>query len=128
MNTTSTTARRFTIEGVTDQVDTCECCGRQDLKRAVALSDEHGEVVFMGVVCAAAAMRLPADAVRTGAKSAQAAKDAEVAKAKAAKADEEFAAWSRFLRTQTGKEGVFEAVQSLGGITAARALFAQLAQ
>lgn len=116
---------RYTIKGITDEVDTCECCGRKDLKRAVALVDERGEVVFMGVVCAAAALNLPADEVRTGAKNAQLAQDLALAKAKADKAQAEFLDWRRFLREQTGKEGVAEAIQALGGFSAARDLFAR---
>lgn len=114
---------KYTIQGVTDEVDTCECCGRADLKRAVALADEHGEVVYMGVVCAAAALKLPAPHVRAQAKNAQARREAADLKAKEAKAAAEFAAWAKFLRERTGFADVPQAIQALGGFAAARAAF-----
>jgi hypothetical protein len=114
---------KYTIQGVTDEVDTCECCGRKDLKRAVALADESGEVVFMGVVCAAAALKLPAAEVRTGAKNAQLARDLKLAAEKEAQRAAEFHAWARFLREQTGLAEVAPAILALGGITAARDAF-----
>lgn len=113
----------YTIQGITDEVDTCECCGRKDLKRAVALADEHGEVVFMGVVCAAAALKLPAPHVRAQAKNAQAERDAAAQKAKDAKAQAEFQAWAQFLRERTGLAEIAPAILALGGITAARTAF-----
>jgi hypothetical protein len=115
--------KKYTIQGVTDEVDTCDCCGRTDLKRAVALADENGGVSFMGVVCAAAALKLPADEVRTGAKNAQLAKDMAMSAAKQAKAQAEFHAWAKFLRERTGLAEIAPAIEKLGGIAAARAAF-----
>ena len=37
--------------GITDQMNTCDCCGRTDLKCTVAF-DNEGTVVYYGRVCA----------------------------------------------------------------------------
>jgi len=41
--------------GITDEVTTCECCGKSNLKRTVAL-DNGGGVVYYGTSCAARAL------------------------------------------------------------------------
>jgi hypothetical protein len=57
--------------GTTDDVTTCECCGRTNLKNTVALlMGEADEPVFYGVVCAAKALRISAKDVRKGARDA----------------------------------------------------------
>ena len=39
--------------GYTDQVNTCDCCGKQPLKHTVAIRDtETCEELFLGSVCA----------------------------------------------------------------------------
>lgn len=48
-------ATRYTIAGVTDERDTCENCGRTDLKRTVVLDDGE-RFVFFGTACAARAL------------------------------------------------------------------------
>lgn len=47
----------FTFKGISE-IETCDCCGRQGLKRTVAL-EMFGtdEIVFYGVDCAAKAMK-----------------------------------------------------------------------
>lgn len=114
---------KFTIQGITDEVDTCDCCGRTKLKRTVALLNENGSEVFFGTECAAQALKLPATDVRKAARSAQAARDAAASKARRAAFDAEFAAWSKFLRERTGLSEVAPAIQALGGIANARAAF-----
>lgn len=53
---------RFAIKGITDDVTTCECCGRRGLRRTVALMPlaadgaEDGEVTYYGTSCAARAL------------------------------------------------------------------------
>ena len=42
--------------GTSDEVSTCDCCGRKDLKSTVALSIDDGEAVYFGVTCAARAL------------------------------------------------------------------------
>lgn len=44
---------RYIVAGVTDERDTCECCGKTDLKRVVVLLDlDTDEFVFYGTTCA----------------------------------------------------------------------------
>ena len=40
------------IIGTSDEVTTCECCGKSDLKKTVVMSNEDG-VVYLGCECAA---------------------------------------------------------------------------
>ena len=116
---------RFTIQGITDERDSCDCCGKSNLKRTVALADadDGGEVVFFGTTCAARAMKIPAAEVRKGARNAQREKDqaAAVARSKAAAAAE--AVWFAFLVEQTGKTSVADGIAAMGGFAAARAAF-----
>lgn len=41
------------ILGINDDVTTCECCGRSNLKATVVLETEHGDVRHYGRDCAA---------------------------------------------------------------------------
>lgn len=43
--------------GISDEITTCECCGKSNLKRTVALSID-GEIKYYGVDCAASAMKV----------------------------------------------------------------------
>jgi uncharacterized cysteine cluster protein YcgN (CxxCxxCC family) len=62
---------RYRIEGTTDEVTSCDCCGRTRLKHTVALLDtDTDQVRYMGVVCAAHALKIPSADVRTQAKQA----------------------------------------------------------
>lgn len=41
------------ILGINDEVTTCECCGRKDLKATVIIGDEHGNIIGRyGAMCA----------------------------------------------------------------------------
>lgn len=119
----------FTVAGITDEVDTCECCGRTDLKRAVALQDrDSGEVTFFGVVCAARALAIDAGDVLPLAKDAQ----RRVERQKQAERDRlaaaEWRRWVTFLQAHTGlaTDDVATLLQAAGGFAAARAQFARV--
>jgi hypothetical protein len=43
------------VIGTTDQQDTCDCCGKTNLKMVVVLKDDDGEFCFYGRTCAARA-------------------------------------------------------------------------
>lgn len=65
--------RRFRVLGTTDSAAGCDCCGRRNLKRYVALLDlEAGDVLFYGTGCAARAEGLPASRITSEAKAADA--------------------------------------------------------
>ncbi|MEV7512125.1 hypothetical protein AB0O57_29630 [Streptomyces sp. NPDC091201] len=57
-----TSLPQWVIKGITDECTTCECCGRSNLKRTVALApldpdgNEDGEPAYYGTGCAAAAL------------------------------------------------------------------------
>lgn len=112
---------RYTFEGVTDEVSTCDCCGREGLKRVIALSEE-GVVSYYGTTCASHLLKIPAKDVTKAAKSAQDEKDAAARRARQAERDAEYAAWTSFLFSATGIDDVALAIQALGGYSAARAL------
>jgi hypothetical protein len=109
--------------GNTDDVTTCECCGRADLKSTVALSFNDGEPVFFGVVCAARALATTSQTVRAESRKA----DRERARREAAEQAEAFARtyapWFAFLLAHGTGAGVFEQIQSLGGHKAAWAAY-----
>lgn len=45
------------VLGVTEDKNVCECCGKPNLKKTVALENESsGEIKYMGVDCASKAM------------------------------------------------------------------------
>lgn len=46
----------FTFIGVSDS-ETCECCGKTNLKRTIVLKSDDGDIVQYGVNCAAKALR-----------------------------------------------------------------------
>jgi hypothetical protein len=37
---------------IVDDVHSCDCCGKSNLKSTVAMEDESGEIVYFGKVCA----------------------------------------------------------------------------
>lgn len=93
MNSTHTdTVKRpsngYRVLGTTDDVTTCECCGRADLKGTVALQwtldgEAMGRPVFFGCVCAARAVGRPAKEIKAAAKSADDEKAARIERARA---------------------------------------------
>lgn len=42
----------FTILGTDDSINTCDCCGRSNLKHTVIVQTEDGEILHYGSVCA----------------------------------------------------------------------------
>ena len=109
--------------GTSDEVSTCDCCGRKDLKSTVALSIDDGEAVYFGVTCAARALAMDAKLVRKASKAADDEKYRAEQAARRAKADAEFAKWDAFLKTNGTGTCVFTRIASLGGYAAARALY-----
>lgn len=110
--------------GNTDEVDTCDCCGRKDLKSTVALElTEGAEPVYYGVTCAALALsRTPKD-IRSESKKADEAKAAVERAAYYARVQAEQAPWFAFLALRgTGRDN-FTRIESLGGYTSAKALY-----
>jgi hypothetical protein len=47
------TARQFKILGITDSINSCDCCGKQGLQKTVAIENcETGEIGHFGTSCA----------------------------------------------------------------------------
>ena len=46
----------FTVTGISDY-PVCDCCGKTNLTRAVAVTNEHGEEFNVGCICASKLMR-----------------------------------------------------------------------
>ncbi len=40
------------VLGITEEVNICDCCGKKDLERTVALELNGGEVAYYGTTCA----------------------------------------------------------------------------
>lgn len=92
------TAPAFRVIGTTDEITSCDCCGRRDLRSTVALADtESGDVVHYGVTCAARAMRQDVAQVRRQVSAADTAsrlaREAEAMAASVARTR----AWEAFL-------------------------------
>ena len=48
-----TTTKKFRILAIVDDVNACECCGKSDLLRTVAIENsETGEIKYFGTTCA----------------------------------------------------------------------------
>jgi recombinational DNA repair protein (RecF pathway) len=122
METMNTALRML---GTTDEVTTCDCCGRKDLKDTVAFEREDGQVVYFGCVCAARALRSTAKDIRSSARAADKAKaDAEKeARDKAWRGED--ALWQAFLDSKAPAQigNRFLQLQALGGYAVANAAF-----
>jgi hypothetical protein len=97
------TINKYTFLGTTDEVDTCDCCGKQNLKVAVAIEDvETGTVSYFGTTCAARALKLQVAEVKAGARAADDAYAAVHAAAHAEWARGERAAWVAHVASKAG--------------------------
>ena len=112
--------------GNTDEVTTCDCCGRKELKGTVALSIDESEPVYYGVVCAARALKTDAKTVRKESNAADAVKAESERKARYAEHSAFMAKWEAFLASHGSGKETFEQIQSLGGYTAARKLYTEV--
>ena len=110
--------------GTTDEVTTCDCCGRSNLKNTVALSLDDGDPVYYGVTCAARALKTSTKEVRAGAKAADDA-SAQAARDKLRGAQEASTArWFAWLeRTAPAGRDPFTRIEALGGYIAAHARY-----
>ena len=64
----------YTTLAIVDDVNTCDCCGKSNLKSTVAMRAEHGEVVYFGSVCATRHSGREAKVIRAEANAIQATK------------------------------------------------------
>lgn len=110
--------------GTTDDVTTCECCGKANLKSTVAIELQDGDdAVYYGVTCAARALKATVKDVKAGTKRADdERREAEMA-AKRARDEAEFAKWDAFTRAHSTARELCERIRDMGGYNAARALY-----
>ena len=96
---------RFTVNGVTDERDTCDCCGRTNLKRVVCLTDHTtDEDVFFGTTCAARAMKITVKEAKARVNAAEAAKREADRREHAARHAAKGRAWTAHLISVVGHE------------------------
>jgi len=101
----------YRVLGTTDDVTTCECCGRKDLKGTVALQwtvdgAAMGLPVFYGCVCAARAVNRPAKEIKAAAKTADDEKAAHVARATRRLYAAQMAACETAVNARADAEGI----------------------
>jgi hypothetical protein len=116
--------KAYTVRGTSDEVTTCDQCGRQGLKSTVALEPADGsDVVYFGSDCAAVATGWTVAEVGAGRRSADRAAAELEAQARAAEHQAAFVTWEAWLVEATGEADVADAIRALGGFAAARALY-----
>lgn len=112
--------------GTSDEVNTCDCCGRKGLKSTVALElDDASDPVYYGVSCAAQALRLSAKEVRAHAKAVDDANETERRRLEDIERRKQDALWQAYLdeRVPELRGERFQQIQALGGYSKAKAGF-----
>lgn len=129
-----TAFRMFRVLGTTEEVDSCDCCGKTNLKSTVELMELDAEgneasssPVYFGVTCAARAMRREVKEIRREITAAERVKHEARMAAMRAKQDRYMAAWVAHLVARTGgmcrydgSPDVASMIKSLGGLNMAR--------
>ena len=116
-----TNAKLIKCLGTDDSVNSCDCCGRNNLKATVAFETESGDVVHFGVVCAAKASGKSSVSIRAEARVADDAKASAARIESDKKQMERMAKWEAYLIKATGGifdgkvPDVFRMIQALGG-------------
>jgi len=60
----------YTTLAIVDDVTSCDCCGKQNLKSTVAMERDDGEVMYFGSICATRHSGRGAKEIRSEAKRA----------------------------------------------------------
>jgi len=115
-------ARTVQFLGTSDEVTTCEHCGKRELKGTVALSIDDGEPVYFGATCAARALAMPVKVVRQETARADDAREAAARAERQARWSAQQARWFAYLdaRAPEFRGNVFRQLEALGGYAAAR--------
>ena len=110
--------------------ETCDCCGRQGLKKTIKLVNPGGRVVWYGTGCAAKAMGSQQKLVEKKRKEAIKARDDEDRRIRNAMEKAKDIAWQNWLNDMTdvpnawdGKPDRTRQIEALGGISNALALY-----
>ncbi|MFD6361230.1 hypothetical protein ACFWFX_15430 [Streptomyces roseolus] len=111
--------KAYKILGTTDDVTTCELCGRDELKGTVALcpldveGNEDGLPVYFGTSCAAKAAGWTVREVKAGVKKAESAKREAEREARIKAREDENRAYKVWVADTYG-DGIKDAVQQYG--------------
>ena len=126
----SNTNRAATVLGNSDDVTACDCCGRADLKKTVALSFDGGAAVYYGTTCAALALGRKPVEIKADARAADKARRQAEEWARYQDHAAKTALWQSFLNERApgivdfdGKPNTFRQIEHLGGYAAARAAY-----
>tara|TARA_R110000868_G_scaffold216141_1_gene466252 strand:- start:868 stop:1248 length:381 start_codon:yes stop_codon:yes gene_type:complete len=123
---------KFQYLGTSQDITTCDCCGKSNLKSTVVIRDvETDNELFFGVTCAAKALKVGIKEVKAGTAAADLAKE-EDARAEAKKAwDAKQTRWIAHLIVKAGvmvdgmgRPDVLGMIKKLGGIKSAEVGFA----
>ena len=123
------TAKLYKALGTSDDVTTCDLCGRDDLKSTIALQqldidgNAVGEVVYYGSDCGARATGWTQADVTKAAKNADDETRRAVMIVRQAEAQAAFKVWESFVLGATGAADLATGIRQLGGFGAARTAF-----
>lgn len=108
----------------TNNPTTCQCCGREDLKKTVKMTDGNA-IVWMGTGCAAKAMGVGIKVYTAEARAVQKTADDAEALAREAERKAWDARWQAFLdaRAPQLRGDRFLQIEALGGYSKANAEF-----
>lgn len=104
----ATTFKAYRVEGTTEDMTDCMCCGRSDLKKTVILvpldadGGDDGEPVFFGVSCGAKAARWTVKEITQRITAAEKAAAAKRARAEEERRTAEHAAYCAWLTAKFG--------------------------
>lgn len=100
---------------------TCECCGREGLKRTVKMTNGTA-VMWMGVGCAAKGTGVSVREINAAEREVQSAADEEDRKTREIASRAAHARWQAHLdaRCPEHRGNVFEQIRALGGMAQAR--------
>lgn len=110
--------------GTSDEVQQCECCGRDDLKKTVAISVDDGDPLYFGETCAARALSRSAKDVREMARHADHERRERELIARRAEDDRRFERGRAWLneRAPELRDDRFRQIERLGGWAAIQAM------
>lgn len=120
---TAEAAEGVVVHGTSDEILTCEHCGRTNLKKTVAISVDGGVVVYYGTTCAAAAVNVGKAAIAKAIKAVEVATATAATAAKAKAAAASTAEFHAFLSVAAPTASVSDSILALGGFAAAKAAF-----
>jgi hypothetical protein len=111
--------------GTTEEVTVCGCCGKENLKKTVAVSIDDTDPVFYGTDCAAQALKMGVKEVRRATRKADNDKADAKAQAVAIANQEEYQLFQSYLdvKVPSMKGARFLQLQLLGGYQVAHASY-----